>query len=346
MLAPDGKLDTDLEPHIPDDDLRRLYRCMLTARRLDERCLMLQRQGRIGTFGPSKGQEATPLGVAYTLNPDDWHVPTFRETAGQLWRGWPIDTMMLFWGGHEAGNAVPGNVNDLPTAVPIASQCQYAMGISWGLKLKGNQQVCAVYCGDGGTSEGDFHEALNLAGVQNLPLIMVVQNNHWAISIPRSAQTRSQTIAQKAVAYGIDGVQVDGNDILAVIVALREAIEKARTGGGPTLIEAVTYRLSMHTTADDPKKYRTDEEVSEWEPRDPLPRFQRYLQRKKLLDEQLEQELDAEIKAELDEAVRKYEAYKFDPTDFFNHMYAELTPELREQMQELRAYLGQIQSAD
>lgn len=339
ILSADGELDTSLEPTIDDPDLLKLYKTMLASRRLDERCLMLQRQGRMGTYGPSKGQEAASLGVAYVLEAQDWLVPSFRETAGLLWRGWPMHTWMLFWGGHEAGNQIPDDVNDLPVCVPIASQCQYGMGIAWACKLDGDQRVCATFCGDGGTSEGDFHEALNFAGVYNLPLVMVIQNNQWAISIPRSAQTRSPTIAQKSVAYGMDGIQVDGNDILGVIAATREAVEKARTGGGPTLIEAVTYRLSMHTTADDPKKYRTTEEVEEWEPRDPLLRFERYLRDKKVLTDKVQTVIDEEITAELDEAVRRYEAYELDPLEFFRHMYAEMTPELKAQYDELKRHL-------
>jgi pyruvate dehydrogenase E1 component alpha subunit len=339
ILAADGRVDTDLEPALDPADLRRLYRTMLTCRRFDERALTLQRQGRLGTYGPSKGQEAASLGVAYALEKDDWLVPTFRETAGLLWRGWPVHTWLLYWGGFEAGNVPPDGVRDLPVSVPIASQCQYGMGLAWGCKLRGAGRVCATFCGDGGTSEGDFHEALNFAGVFNLPLVMVVQNNHWAISVPRSRQTASQTIAQKAIAYGMDGLQVDGNDILAMIVATREAVEKARTGGGPTLIEAVTYRLSMHTTADDPKKYRKDDEVKEWEPRDPLLRFRAYLQKKGLLDEPGEREIDAEIAAEIEQAVRQYEQYRQDPAEFVQYMYAELTPELQAQQAELRAYL-------
>jgi pyruvate dehydrogenase E1 component alpha subunit len=344
VLTPDGQVDRALEPEVPEADLLRLYKTLLASRRLDERCLMLQRQGRMGTYGPSKGQEAASLGVAYALEKDDWLVPTFRETAGLLWRGWPMATWMLYWGGHEAGNAVPAGINDLPICVPIASQCQYGMGIAWGCKLRGQRRVCATFCGDGGTSEGDFHEALNFAGVYNLPLITVVQNNHWAISIPRSCQTASPTIAQKALAYGFDGLQVDGNDLLAMIVATREAVEKARTGGGPTLIEAVTYRLSMHTTADDPKKYRQESEVKEWEPRDPLPRFETYLRRRKLLTDKGQKIIDEEIAAELDAQTRKYEEYKVDPLAFFEHMYAETTPELRAQMAELKDYLNATKS--
>jgi pyruvate dehydrogenase E1 component alpha subunit len=345
VLAADGKLDEKLAPDIPAEDLRRLYQVMLSARRLDERCLQLQRQGRMGTYGPSKGQEAASLGVAYALREEDWLVPSFREPAGLLWRGWPMQNLMLWWGGYEAGNFVPARVNDLPLCVPIASQCQYGMGIAWGCKLGGTGNVCATFCGDGGTSEGDFHEAMNFAGVFNLPLVMVIQNNHWAISQPRSRQTASPTIAQKAIAYGIDGIQVDGNDILAVIVATREAVEKARTGGGPTLIEAVTYRLSMHTTADDPKKYREDDEVKKWEKRDPLLRFRKYLIDKDVLNKKVAAAIDEEIGKQLETAVKDYLGAKVDPCEFLSHAYAAKTPALLRQEAELRAYLNNGQAA-
>jgi pyruvate dehydrogenase E1 component alpha subunit len=339
VLSADGALDKQLEPHLPDADLKRLYKTMLAARRFDERCLQLQRQGRIGTYGPCRGQEATPLGVAYALREEDWLVPSYRELSAYLWRGWPMERILYYWGGHELGCVVPEGTNDLPISVPIASQCQYAMGIAWGCKLRNDNSVCAGFVGDGGTSQGDFHEAMNFASVYNVPLIMVVQNNHWAISLPRHRQTASQTIAQKAIAYGLDGIQVDGNDILAVIAAAREAIEKARTGGGPTLIEAVTYRLAMHTTADDPRKYRSDEEVAEWQARDPLPRFRDYLRKKKLLDEKGESVLEEGIRGEIDEAVEKYEKHRPDPYDLFKYMYAEMTPELGRQMAELKEHL-------
>lgn len=345
VLAEDGQVDAALEPQISDTDLRRLYKTMLAARRLDQRCLMLQRQGRMGTYGPSTGQEAASLAAAFVLRPDDWFVPAFRELAGILWRGWPMHKWMLYWGGSEGGNAIPEGVNDLPVCVPIASQCQYGMGLAWASKLRGEQQVAVVFCGDGATSEGDFHEAMNFAGVYNLPMIMVIQNNHWAISIPRRAQTASLTLAQKAIAYGLDGVQVDGNDMLGMIVALREAVEKARTGGGPSLIEAVTYRMMMHTTADDPKKYRRKEEVAEWEPRDPVIRFELYLKRKGLLDEKVQQVIDEEVEGELEQAVHDYEAHRQDPLAFFDYMYAELTPELEAQRAELAAYLERKRAA-
>ncbi len=339
VLDEKGRLDAKLEPQVPDDDLRKLYRTLLLTRRLDERCLHLQRQGRIGTYGPVKGMEATPLATAYCLRKDDWFVPSYRELSAFLWRGWPIGQYILWWGGHEYGNHIPEGVHDLPIAVPIASQCQYAAGIAWGCKLRGEDTVCACFVGDGGTSEGDFHEALNWASVFKAPLIMVVHNNQWAISVPRSRQTASETFAQKAIAYGMDGVQIDGNDILAGIVALREAIEKARAGQGPQLIEAVTYRLAMHTTADDPRKYRSDEEVKKWEEKEPLRRFRKYLMDKGVLDQQTEQQMEAEIRRQIDEGVQWYESFKFDRFEFFRTMYAEQPEDLRRQEAELREYI-------
>ncbi|MBN2446008.1 MAG: pyruvate dehydrogenase (acetyl-transferring) E1 component subunit alpha [Phycisphaerae bacterium] len=340
VLDANGNLDRELEPEISEDDLRRLYKYLVSARMLDERCFKMQRQGRIGTYAPTRGQEAASLGIAYVLTPDDWMVPSFRESAAMLWRGWSMERMFLYWGGHELGTTPPEGVNDTPIAVPVASQCSYGPGIAWGLKLRRQGRICAAFVGDGGTSEGDFHEGMNFAGVYQLPYIQVVQNNHWAISLPRYKQTASPTIAQKAIAYGFDAIQVDGNDLLAVIVAMREAAEKARTGGGPTLIEAVTYRLGVHTTADDPKKYRDEKEVEEWLPRDPIPRFRKYLHTKGVLNDQQDQAILDEIKAELDAATKSYEEYKVDPLGFFHHMYSEMTPELIAQKAELEAYLS------
>ncbi len=339
VLSEDGTLDTSVEPKIPDADLRKLYKTMLLTRRLDERCLGMQRQGRIGTYGPCTGQEATALGMAYCLRKEDWLAPTYRELAAYLYRGWPVGTYLLWWGGHEAGSVVPAGVNDLPICVPIGSQCQYGMGIAWGCKLRKDSTVCAAFIGDGGTSQGDFHEALNFATVFQVPLVLMIQNNHWAISVPREKQAACQTLAQRAISYGMNALQIDGNDILAVIAACREAIEKARTGGGPQLIEAITYRLKMHTTADDPKKYRSEDVVKQWEKRDPLPRFRRYLYDKQLLDEKIEAVMEEEVKKLIDEGVAVYENHRHDKFEFLHHMYAEQTPDLARQEAELRDYL-------
>ncbi len=338
ILDQDGNVDEALEPKIADADLRKLYNVMLKTRRLDERCLMMQRQGRIGTYGPCKGQEATPLGFAYAMQAEDWFVPSYRELSAYVWRGWPLGKYLVWWGGNEYGSAVPEGVNDLPICVPIASQCQYAMGIAWASKLRQDDTVCVCFVGDGGTSQGDFHEAMNFATVYNVPLVMVVQNNHWAISLPRSKQTASPTFAQKAIAYGMDAMVIDGNDILSCVTAARESIKKARDGQGPQLIEATTYRIMMHTTADDPKKYRSEEEVAPWLKKDPLIRFETYLRNKKLLDDKIQKLMEEEIKKEIDEAIVFYENYKHDPYEFFEHMYQEMTPELAAQLAELKAY--------
>lgn len=338
ILTHDGKLDTVLEPKLPDSEHRKIYLGLLQCRLFDERMLALQRQGRIGTYGPSKGEEAVALGAAYWLKKDDWFVPSYRETAAFFWRGWTMDKIMLWWGGNEVGSQVPDGVNDLPICVPISTQCQHAMGIAWGGKMRKDGTVCVCCIGDGGTSEGDFHESLNYAGLYKMPLVMVVRNNQWAISIPRKAQTGSETIFQKAVAYGMDGIEVDGNDILSMIVAMKEAIEKARAGGGPTLIEAVTYRLAMHTTADDPKKYRSEDEVKAWEKKDPLLRYADYLRKKGVLNETIEKEMQTQVNEAFDKALKIYEAYQLDRYAFFNYAYENMTPELERQLAELKEY--------
>jgi pyruvate dehydrogenase E1 component subunit alpha len=336
ILDSDGNLDTTLEPDLSPDDLRRLFRAMLLGRRLDERMLRLQRQGRIGTFAPIKGQEASQIGSVFTLRPTDWTVPSFRETAAMLWRGWPIEKLLLFFAGYlEGGQPAPGQ-NDLPITIPVATQLPHAVGLAYAAQYRGDDVVVMAYCGDGATSEGDFHEALNFAGVWHVPVVFVVQNNQWAISVPLKKQTHSRTLAQKALAYGFPGIQVDGNDVLAVYAASREAVNRARAGGGPTLIECVTYRLGVHTTADDPTKYRSDEEVKEWERKDPLTRFSAYLEKKNLMEEHLEEQVDAEIAR----AVQAFEASPPpDPLTMFAHAYGEMPPHLERERTEMQERL-------
>ncbi|HYS18060.1 MAG TPA: pyruvate dehydrogenase (acetyl-transferring) E1 component subunit alpha [Candidatus Binatia bacterium] len=334
ILDSDGNLDTALEPKLADKDLRSLYRAMLLGRLLDERMVRLQRQGRIGTFAPTKGQEASQLGSAFTLRPSDWMVPSFRETAAMIWRGWPIEKLLLFFAGHLEGGQPAPEQHDLPITIPVATQLPHAVGLAYAVQYRGDDVVVMAYFGDGATSEGDFHEALNFAGVWHVPIVFVCQNNQWAISVPLKKQTHSRTIAQKALAYGLPGIQVDGNDVLAVYAASREAVDRARAGDGPTLIECVTYRLGVHTTADDPTKYRTDEEVAMWERKDPLTRFRAYLEKRNLLEEGLEKAVDDEIA----EAVRRFEATPpTDPLTMFDHVYAELPPDLQAQRDEMAA---------
>ncbi len=338
ILSESGDLDGALDPKLDADRCLYLHRLMVLTRRLDERCINLQRQGRIGTYGPSRGEEAAHCASAIVLEPEDWLVPAFRQPGALIHRGWPEEHAMLFWGGYEEGCRTPDGVNDLPLNVPIASQVPHAMGIAWGMHLRNDPHGVIVYLGDGATSEGDFHEAMNFAGVYKLPLVVFVQNNHWAISLPLSAQTASETIAQKALAYGFNGIQVDGNDALAVYVATKEAFERARSGGGPTLIEAVTYRMGVHTTADDPTKYRSDDEVKVWEKRDPIVRFEKYLRGRKLLDDKLVKEIEDDVQEKVKAAVERYEGYRdrIDPLDCFKYMYDELPAELVAQREEFR----------
>ena len=336
-----GNVDEALDPKLDPDLAVHIYRLMVMARTLDERCINLQRQGRMGTYGPCRGQEATHCAASVVMRKEDWIVHSFREPGSFYHRGWPLECVLRFWGGYEEGAVPPDGVNDLPIAIPIATQVSHAMGIAWAMRIRGSEQVVLCYCGDGGTSEGDFHEAMNFAGVYHLPVVFLIQNNHWAISIPREKQTASETIAQKALAYGFDGLQLDGNDPLAVYAGTKEAVEKARSGGGPTLIEAVTYRLSVHTTADDPTKYRSREEVEKWEKLDPIPRYQKYLLGKGVLSPKMVDEIQAGAQAEVEAAVERYEGQRdVDPLDCFDYMYADLSPELLEQRAEFEAALA------
>ena len=339
ILDSDGTLDDALEPDISPDTLQRMYRAMLLGRRLDERMVRLQRQGRIGTFAPIKGQEASQIGSVATLTPRDWMVPSFRETAAMLWRGWPIEKMLMFFAGHlEGGSPAPGQ-RDLPITIPVSTQLPHAVGLAYAAQYKDDDAVVMAFFGDGATSEGDFHEAANFAGVWHVPVVFVCQNNQWAISVPLKKQTHSRTIAQKALAYGFPGIQVDGNDLLAVYAATQEAVTRARAGDGPTLIECVTYRLGVHTTADDPTKYRSDDEVKAWEKKDPLTRLVPYLEEKGLRVSGLEDEIDAEIAA----AVERFEATPPpDPITVFDHVYAERPPHLERERAEMLERLAEV----
>src|SRR5437879_6666032 len=283
------------DPKLAPGELTSLHRASVLARRFDERMVRLQRQGRIGTFAPIKGQEASQLGSVITLRATDWMVPSFRETAAMIWRGWPIEKILLFFAGYVEGGRPAPDQRDLPITIPVGTQLPHAVGLAYAAQYRGDDAVVMAYFGDGATSEGDFHEALNFAGVWHVPVVFVCQNNQWAISVPLKKQTHSKTIAQKALAYGLPGIQVDGNDVLAVYAVAREAVDRARAGEGPTLIECVTYRLGVHTTADDPTKYRAEEEVKMWEQKDPLTRFTAYMRQKSLLEDGLEQQVDEEI---------------------------------------------------
>ncbi len=345
ILDENGAVDPELEPDISDRFLLKLYRTMLLARRFDERLMNLQRQGRIGTFPPISGQEAAHLGTTAVLESSDWFVPAFRETTSEIWRGRSLESIIIYYNGFGEGAYIPEERKDLPLSAPVGSQILHAVGLAWAVKYRKTDRAVITYFGDGATSQGDFHEGLNFAGVFQVPAIFVCQNNHWAISIPINKQTRSQTIAQKALAYGIPGIRIDGNDILAAYVAGQEALERARSGEGPTLIECVTYRLTVHTTADDPRRYRSDEEVEDWKKRDPIPRFQKYLVGKKLLSadkiEAIQTEVRDEIQAAVDNAEEQMQKMG-DPMHMFEHAYAELPAGIRSQKAEFARELAEM----
>lgn len=326
ILDENNELDEDLEPDIDDDLKKRMFRTMLLSRRFDERLLTLQREGRIGTFAPVKGQEACQIGALPVLGENDWFVPAFREFAAMIWRGFPLADILVFAAGYNEGAALPDDAHELPIAVPVATQIPHAVGLGYAAQYQKRDEVAIAFFGDGATSEGDFHEGLNFAGILKTPTIFLCQNNRWAISLPRDKQTKSKTLAQKGLAYGLPCLQVDGNDVLAVYAAVAEAAERARNGDGPTMIECLTYRLSIHTTADDPSKYRDEDEVKEWEGRDPVPRFQQYLIDGDVISQDDVDTMEDEIANEIDEAWNKAESRIEElagPEMMFDYIHAE-----------------------
>lgn len=343
ILDNDGKLIAPvLEPKLPPELLKKIYYTMVLSRHADERALKLQRGGRMGTFAPAVGQEAAQVGSAAALESGDWIVPSYREMPAYLFRGVPLENIYLYYMGDVRGNRIPEGINMLPNSVPVSTQLPHAAGIAWAAKIRKEKTVAMTYFGDGATSKGDFHEGLNFAGVFKVPAVFVCQNNQYAISVPRKKQTAARTLAQKAIAYGFSGILVDGNDTLAVYAACKEAVERARSGGGPTLIEAHTYRMWMHTTADDPRKYRSEKEEADWKERDPIKRFRNYLQARNIWNETFEKEIQEKALAEIDKAVKAAESIPpLKPDDLFEHVFAEITPELAAQKAYLKKALAE-----
>ena len=332
-----------LVPEIDDETLLKMYKTMVLGRTADIKALQYQRQGRMLTYAPIKGQEAAQVGVIAALNKEDWMVPAFREMAGMLYKGAPLKQLYLYWYGNEEGNHFEKELNILPISVPIASQINHAAGLAYARKLQGKEEVVVAYVGDGGTSHGEFHEGVNFGAVFDVPMIVIIQNNQWAISTPREVQTKAKTLAQKAVAYGIEGIQVDGNDPLAMYVATQKAKERALKGEGPTIIEALTYRLGPHTTSDDPTIYRTKEEVAYWEERDPITRFKAYLIDKELWTEKEDETLLKEYNDYVNKTFKEVEATGLVPLeDTFVHNYATMHKDLQDQLDEYKAYLQEV----
>ena len=340
VVDENGLVKRELEPTMDSEVLLKAYRTMILARAADEKAVRLQRQGRMGAYPPSRGQEASQIGPALALQEGDWLVPGFRELGALLWRGVPLWRMYLFWAGNEEGSVYPEGVHVAPTVVPVGDQILHGVGISYASLIRKEKNVTMVYFGDGGSSEGSFHEGLNFAGVFKTPTVFVCQNNQYAISTPRERQTASRTIAQKASAYGFPGILVDGNDVLALYLAANEALERARNGEGPTLIESYTYRLGDHTTSDDATRYRKEEELKTWEGKDPLKRFRMYLEKKGLWNEGQEKAAwtDAQNTVE-EEANRALSQTEPSIEDVFKFTYKEMPPELTQQLESLKGQL-------
>jgi pyruvate dehydrogenase E1 component alpha subunit len=340
VMDPEGVVDQALMPDLSPEDVLRLYEHMVLTRQFDERMFKMQRQGRLGTFARVAGQEGAQVGAAFALRPDDWYVPAFREMGALLLRGFPMDKFLQYWGGDERGNALPKELRTLPVAIPVGTHMLHAVGIAWAMKQAGEQSAVLTIFGEGATSEGDFSEAMNLAAVFKVPVVFFCQNNHYAISVPYTKQTASPTVAQKALAYGMFGVQVDGNDVFAVYRVTREALKRAREAHEPTLIEADTYRVTDHTTSDDARRYRADEEVAPWRQRDPIERLARYMRANGLLDDAGAATALAEADRKVAAAVAAFEAIEPPgPEEIFRHVFAEMTPQLVEQQAALVARL-------
>jgi len=316
------------------------YRHLVRIRTFDRKCVSLQRQGRIGTYAPFEGQEASQVGSALALNDEDWMFPTYRDHGATMTFGHSLTNILMYWNGRNEGCVPPEGKKILPPSVPIATQLPHAAGAAYAEMRKGTKNAAIVYFGDGATSEGDFHEGLNFASVFNAPVVFFNQNNQYAISVPISRQMKSKTIAQKAVAYDIPGVRIDGNDIFAVYFETQKALERARNGEGPTLIEAVTWRYGAHTTADDPTKYRDQEESKKKrEESDPILRLERFMKNEGWYDEEWIKKVQDEVAAEIDQAVAEMESYpKVDPEDMFKYVFAEPTWTIEEQRNAYNAW--------
>lgn len=329
------------EPKLDKETLLKMYKTGLLARQADIKALQYQRQGRMLTYAPNMGQEATQIGIAAAMEERDWYSPMYRDLSVKLYRGEQLENVYLYWYGNERGSLVPEGVRNLPVNVIIGSQSNIASGLAMASKVKGLDEVTVFSIGDGGTSHAEFYEGLNFAGSFNLPVVSVIQNNQYAISTPTSVATKAETFAQKAVAFGIPFVKVDGNDVLAMYNAVKTAVERARKGEGPSLIEAFTYRMGPHTTSDDPTIYRTKKEEEAWAKKDPLIRFKAYLINKGYWSEKDEEKYLEELDQYIGETFQKVESYgaNVELEEIFEHTFHELTPELKEQIEEHKEFL-------
>lgn len=337
FLDPEGNLIEALPPAFSDaQSLLPLYRTMVLTRIFDRKAIALQRTGQLGTYASPLGQEAIGVGVGYAMRREDVLLPYYRDYAAQFARGVSPAEILLYWGGDERGMDYQGPRQDFPICVPVGTHACHAVGVAYAFKYRRESRVAVAIMGDGATSKGDFYESINAAGVWQLPVVFVINNNQWAISVPRAAQSAAETLAQKAIAAGFPGEQIDGNDVIAVRHGTAAAVEKARAGGGPTLLECLSYRLGDHTTADDASRYRDPAEVDAQRRLDAVARLQRYLARAGVWDEAREQELQRENANEVEEAVRRYQAIPPQPPEsMFDYLYERLPAALADQRREV-----------
>jgi pyruvate dehydrogenase E1 component alpha subunit len=330
ILTPDGKVVGDL-PDLSEEKMFSFYRWMVFGRIFSDRMVALQRQGRMGTFGPLNGQEVASVGIAAPLEAEDWITGSYREILCYFVKGVkPLDVMKTYRG--HIGAEYPAEARCLPIQIVLATQMLHAAGLAMAIKYDGKPNVAVGVCGDGATSEGDFNETLNFASVFQAPMVVVVQNNGWAISVPRSYPTQAEYIAHRGPGFGLPGYVVDGNDVLAVYQVMSDCVARARAGDGPSLIEAITYRLGAHTTADDPTKYRSEAELEAWVKRDPITRFRKFLLSRDMLTEQEDTLLYEEIRAEIQAAVEVLDTLPVpSPDKIFDLVYEQPTPQLEEQ---------------
>jgi len=336
ILDEKGDVDGALMPSLSEAYIRRMYELIVLSRTFDQFALNLQREGRLGTYASILGQEASQIGSAFAIEKTDWIFPSFREMGVYLTMGYPMHMLFQYWSGDERGISPPEGLNMFPLCIPVGTQIPHAVGAAMAAKYRKDNLAVVTYFGDGGTSKGDFHEGFNMAGVFRLPVVFICQNNQWAISVPREKQTASKTLAQKAYAYGFEGVQVDGNDVFAVYKATADAVKKAMDGGGPTLIECFPFRMSDHTTADEAARYRTKEEVEAWKPKDPLLRLKLFMEKNGLWTEKYEKDVEEEAKTTVSTAVKVAEATEPPkPEDMFTFTYEALTSRQKKQLTQI-----------
>ncbi len=337
VIDENGKVKGKIPSELSEKVLKDIYYRMLLTEYLSKKAVNLVRQGKVSSFASSLGQEATQIGIGYPLKEEDWFVPAFREHGVLTLRGVPVKDILLYWGGSEKGNKIPEDVNCLPASVPVTSQYCHAAGLALASKIRGEKRATVVVCGDGGSSEGDWHESINFASIHKLPVVFIVQNNQWAISTPFKLQSNTDTVAEKAAAYGIPGTRVDGNDVVAVYSVVKKAMERAKKGDGPSLVECITYRMDDHTTADDAKRYRPPEDLEVWNEKNPVKRMRLYLTANHGWSDKQNEEYIRKSKAEVDTAVDEYEKEEKESIeDIFIHHYDSMPWNLKEQLEELK----------